>query len=183
MEEAIAQLIISKVLENKWKVKLSAKPSGPDFLYKGKAVEVKGSNIRFVEHVSQFARYAHEYEEFALALPHDTINTANLLEIHAFSYAIYSAYSKFLKLFIIAEEDTFYRILELSNASELLYKLFSHIKEKSVWKDSNINNVKDKLEQLIRELDIELTEAAKNIVFAESGTSWVYKDSLQANPS
>ena len=44
MDEELAQRIMAKYLEREWGVTLNPRKSEPDFLHKGKAIEVKGSS-------------------------------------------------------------------------------------------------------------------------------------------
>ena len=149
MEEELACQVISRYLERYWGVRLNRRSSGPDFLHKGNAIEVKGSDFHWSDNVQQFARYAQEYGEVGIAFPTDALDTWNLIQMHVFASLSYSAFSKYLGIHLITDsaiqrpvpftypqkfEDSF-GVLRFYNGSDIFGYLMSQLKSNAKFVD------------------------------------------------
>ena len=174
IDEPQAQKIMQKFLEKKWNIKLRPRVSGPDFLHKGDAVEVKGSNFKVVGNIKQLAKYAQEYREFGLAFPTDAVNIENLVQLHIFGSIFYKAFSKFLRIhFITEKEEGRFGVLEFYDASDILPKVINRIKEFGDWKESDSTKLRENITFTLKKSDEILAHASKLIVQENSSTEWL----------
>lgn len=174
MDEATAQNIMSKYLKREWGVELNARKSGPDFLYKGKAVEVKGSDFRVKDVILQFARYASEYTEFGIAFPTDALNCSNLLQFHVLGTVWYRAFDKFLTVYLIRQHNNRYAVLRVYDATDLLGRICSHLKEAPIWDEKDIKKLLKNVKHAAKVLDDIISHEAGAIVNLDSRTQWLY---------
>lgn len=98
MDEVTAQGIMGRYIERIWKVKLTPYKTGPDFRHKGNAIEVKGGEFKVSRAVSQFSRYALEFNEFGVAFPVDALNSRNLFHLYVLGTFWYPTFRKFLSV-------------------------------------------------------------------------------------
>jgi len=173
MNEATAQEVIARYLEEEWKVKLSPRKSGPDFLYRGRIIEVKGSDFRVSKAVRQFARYATEYADFAIAFPADALNSINLIQLHVLGSIWYRAFGQFLTVYLILGKEERFGVLKISDATDLLYKVVTHIRENLIWDRKEMAKLLSSTEFLIKELERVIIFATTEMVDTASDTRWV----------
>lgn len=174
MDEETAQSIMSKYLKREWDVDLTPRRSGPDFLYKGKAVEVKGSDFRVREVILQFARYAAEYTELGIAFPTDALNSANLLQFHVLGTVWYEAFNKYLTLYLIRQRNERYGVMRIYDATNLLREICSHLKKAKLWQETDIKKLLKNVKIAARTLDDIISHEAGAIVDLDSSTKWLY---------
>ena len=173
MDEATAQSIMSIYLKGHWGVKLNPRKSGPDFLYKGKAVEVKGSDFRVRDVILQFARYASEYTEFGIAFPTDALNCANLVQFHVLGTVWYTAFNKFLTLYLIRQRNDRYGVLRVYDATDLLGKICYHLKKAPIWRETDIRKLLKNVKGTAKCLDDIISHEAGAIVDLDYKTQWL----------
>jgi len=135
----------------------------------------KGSRFRVSRAVNQFSRYATEFNEFGVAFPIDALNATNLLHLHVLGTIWYSAFSKFLSVYLILEKKQAYGILRISDASDLLRRILDTFKETSKWKEREVKKLLRKTEFFIAELDSLIRHGASVMVDSDSSTAWLLR--------
>jgi hypothetical protein len=180
MEEELAQKIMAKYLEERdWKVKLKSRPSGPDFLYQGKAIEVKGSDLSVTTAALQFARYAHEYTEFGIAFPVDALNGKNLIQIHFLSQIWSRMFGKSLTLYLITEQDDRYGVSKIYNANDLLGRICYYLTQEDILREKSLEKLLKYIESLMQDFDPIVRLEAYSFINADYSTVWFLKSSIQ----
>lgn len=175
MDEAIAQKIMSEYLERVWNVKLEPKLSGPDFLYKGRAVEVKGSDFKVSNIALQLTKYGAESEELGFAFPVDALDSTNLIHLHSLGTIWYNAFEKYLEVYVIVELEHKYAVLKFSNAADLVYNIFSYIRENSKLNKRELSKLLEDVPTFTKNLDSMIHEALTQIITSREQTVWLDK--------
>ena len=175
MNEKVAQTVMSRYLKELWGVKLSPKAVGADFRHEGNAVEVKGSRFRVSQMVNQFMRYATEFSEFGVAFPVIALRATNLFHLHVLGTIWYPAFRKYLSVYLIWEGEHKYGILKISDASDVLRRIFNILKEKYRWEGKEVTKLLEKTEFFIKQLDPLILYGAISMIESDSSTTWISK--------
>lgn len=126
MDEKTAIEVFRHYLYKKLGVWLDPRSSGPDFLYKGQAWEVKGSKLSkpdFIRMLGQLVRYGLEYGEVTIVLPVDALDTAKFLSFHFLASCFWQITGKFLRVCLITRGPKGYYIREFYDGGSILSKL------------------------------------------------------------
>mgnify|MGYP000353685519 CR=1 FL=1 len=124
MDEKTVVEVFRHYLYKRFGVWLDPRPSGPDFLYKGKAWEVKGSKFDFNKMIEQLVRYGLEYSEITIVLPVDAFNMAKFLGLYLLADRFYQITGKFLGVCLITRDsEGRFLIRDFYNGSDVLIAL------------------------------------------------------------
>ena len=176
MDEPTAQNIIARYVERVWKVKLAPYKTGPDFRHRGNAIEVKGSNFKVSKVVSQFSRYATEFNEFGIAFPIDALNNTNLFHLYVLGTFWYPTFRKFLSVYLIFERKESYGVLRISDASELLRRILEMESKITVkLEEKQVLERISRMKFIIKDLDSMIRLFAGNMVDSDTTTEWFTK--------
>lgn len=179
MDEELAQKIMAIYLKIEWGVKLKPRKSGPDFLHKGKAIEVKGSDLKVANAVLQFARYTNEYTDFGLAFPYDALSGKNLIQIHVLSKIWYTMFNKFLTVYLIREQSERYGVLKIYSASDLIRMICEHLNLATLWREKDMEKLLKNIELTIKKsFNYTMRNEAKSLVDTDNDTIWLPKSPI-----
>lgn len=188
MQEELAQEIISEYLADLWKVKPRRRASGPDFLHEGNAIEVKGSDFRWQDHVGQFTKYVHEYASVGLAFPTDALDAWNLTQMHVFTLLSFESFGKYVAVYLITDSEILrdvpyvhpvqreskFGILKNDYAYNLFDDVMSNLKSNVKLKElKDVKRKMEEVESLSRAIDDKLKEATLSYVVQNGATKWI----------
>ena len=175
MEENVVQEIMSRYLESEWSVKLQPRKVGPDFLFKGKAIETKPTDFKVTDVTNQLARYASEYTEFGLAFPADALNSANLIALHILGTIWYPAFEKWLTVYLIHETPQYYGVLKIPDVSDLIGRICTRIKNLGTLKEKDTHKLIANIESISKGLDKVTILSCINEIENNTSIRWITK--------
>lgn len=144
-------------------------PSGnPDFLYRGQALEVKGSDSDFNRALHQFSNYARRYSTLKVMFPVDFLyNSSRVFKFNLLYNSIHVLEDKTISLILVSEESEFYYLKEfipsqllneisykIANQKEGMPQILSHLK--SYLLDALTKICKEKPDMIIHKSDVQL---------------------------
>ena len=164
MKESELYKIIAAVIRNEWGRDLTYRSSGPDFVFEGKAIEVKDSNFRFRKNVSQFTRYMLDYNDFSIAFPANAMNATNLIAITIFELMVSEAFSRSPKYYIVATSAGLYHVRVFDTFLGLWGELVNFIPKDRQLKGADVKVVGSEITHIIQDIDNVLARAAQDCV-------------------
>lgn len=175
MDEVTAIKVMVEYLKRVWDIKLEPKRSGPDFLYKGKAVEVKGTKFKVGSVALQLTKYGAESDEFGIAFPVDALDSMNLIHLHSLGTIWYNAFEKYLAVYVILDLEHKYAVSKFYNAADLIYKIFSYIKDYSKLNKKELNKILEDVPTFTKNLKFMIHEALHQLITNDKETVWLNK--------
>ena len=101
---------------------------GVDFIFEGKAIEVKGSNSNFNLALSQFLDYGLKYSGLMVIFPTDFLSKpSRLFNFHLLCILVSSLAHKSIEVVLVSEDDDFYYLKKIISGHILLNDIASQI--------------------------------------------------------
>lgn len=188
MQEELAREIMSEYLADLWKAKPRARASGPDFLHEGNAIEMKGSDFRWQDHVRQFTTYVQEYASVGLAFPTDALDAGNLVQMHLFTLLSFESFGKSVAIYLVTDSkiarekpyvypvqyEVKFGILKNDFGFTLFDNIMNRLKVDVKLKElGSVKQKTEEVESLSRAIDAKIKEATLSFVVQNGSTQWV----------
>lgn len=108
MEESVVKAVVASYWRQQGCHPILAKGSGPDILYDGIAIEVKGSKFDLKNAISQITKYAFTHSALEFALPVDALDLNLFYQLRWLEHSIRSwkvDYKYCLAVYVVAAKD------------------------------------------------------------------------------
>ncbi len=185
MEEPVVKTVVASYLRQQGCHPILAKGSGPDILYDGIAIEVKGSKFDLKNAIGQITRYAFTHSALEFALPIDALDLNLLHQLRCLEHSIRSwkmDYKYCLAVYLVAAKDNGgYSVRKYASAEDLLHdveKTFEQQFSVSKYGKEDIESVISRIQTSLLSLDSLLTKILEgevvkydNEVVLETGDS------------
>jgi hypothetical protein len=161
-EKKVRRIMVRYFKEKNIKV-IAARGPGPDFLYCGKAIEMKGNGAKGAEFnraISQFIKYVFQYSTLEIALPIEILTADNLIRLDLLSRMVWESLHKKIKAHLITSYKHEYFVKDFDDFRKVLGRALSS--EMGQYEISHSKNVPPE----------DLIERMKYALVSTSGAIW-----------
>lgn len=171
MEEPVVKTVVASYLRQHNCHPILAKGSGPDILYDGIAIEVKGSKFDLKDAIGQITRYAFTQSALEFALPVDVPDLNLLYQLRCLEHSIRSWKSdpKYcLAVYVVAAKGNgAYSVRKYLSAEELLHDVEKALEQQfyaSKYGNEDIQSIISRIQTSLLSLDSLLTKILEDKV-------------------
>ena len=161
--------IAEEYLFTKEKIKPFRQKTGVDFIFEGKAIEVKGSNSRFSLALSQFMDYAMKYRGLMLIFPTDFLsNPSHLFVFHLLCSLVLSSTHKSIEVVLVSEDEEFYYLKKLSSGHIIINNITYEIAYRIIKEKGGMKGVLENLDSCIQEAYFRMVKEKSDMMIPKS---------------
>ncbi|KPV63624.1 MAG: hypothetical protein AOA66_0756 [Candidatus Bathyarchaeota archaeon BA2] len=151
------------------KIKPIRQKTGVDFIFQGKAIDVKGSDSKFNYALSQFLDYTLKYAGLMLIFPTDFLSSpSRLFKFHLLCNLASSLAHKSMEVVLVSEDDKFYYLKKFSSGHILLNDITYQIAYHIVDEKRRMKEILENLNSNIQKACSEIVEDTPDMIIPKS---------------
>jgi hypothetical protein len=143
--------------------------TGVDFIFQGKAIEVKGSNSKFNRSLSQFLDYALKYSGLTLIFPTDFLsNPSRLFNFHLWYTLASKLTQRSIEVVLVSESDEFYYLKKSYSAHSFISDINDQIVNNLINKKKGMKEIFENLNSYIQKAFSRIVEEKPDMIIPKS---------------
>jgi len=143
--------------------------TGVDFILKGKAIEVKGSNSKFNRSLLQLSDYILKYSGLILIFPTDFLSSPSRLFNFQLLCSLASSLAHMsIEVVLVDEKNEYYYLRKLSSAHTLLNDITYQIAHRLIDEEKGMKEILENLNTYIQKAFSRIVEEKPDIIIPET---------------